>query len=364
MALNIKDSLHERVCNAQSTNDLIPLLELIPLQIIKVALLQAVHNWDRNINCSLSLTDIVPQDIIQYIVSFTDSLDMKYINKSFNSCYNKNRTMEFKQRQRIIDAQEFIPNIKYEQHNQTWIIHPTRTHLNNEEIAKGYKGPINAMDDVCDTIRAGDKLLFYDGIYVEEDSEFGFLEDDLQIIGIGDEVVMKIRATNQTILVSHKLYLKNIKLEMGDGFLIHDNGAVSMEDCQITTGSSCIEVWNGSLNAKNCLFDNDEGDVSPIQGYYGSYDPKINIIGCTFTGYKETCIWLFDESMYPTDPDDGPYGDGVLKCVGSIFEDNCGYPIAIQMQSISIEAVIAHNVLEGYNGVNVNCAVNTANKIY
>eukprot|EP01084_Bolivina_argentea_P090658 163319_1 len=204
MTRNVNDLLYERVCNAQSLNDIIPILNLIPMQEIQNALLDVIRGLDTNVVNKvhyegLSLINILPDDVTQQIVSFSDSIEMKRVNKAFYTCYNKNRERELKQRQSIIDKYEFDPLVKYDERNKTWILHPTRTLLNSEEIAKGYHGPLRRLQEVIDSdsVGSGDKLLFYDGCYVfTEDESYWLMGKDLQLIGIGDNVRLKIHSVN------------------------------------------------------------------------------------------------------------------------------------------------------------------------
>eukprot|EP01083_Nonionella_stella_P008072 23283_1 len=334
------------------------------------------------------ITDILPDDIMQYIVSFTDSLDIKYINKAFNTGYNKNKALELKQIESIIDEQSFTPIVKYEEHHKTWIIHPTRTQLNSQEIEDGYKGPINLLKQLVGRVRSGDKLLFYDGNYVEtEDGELDLvLAHNLQIIGVGNNVFIKGRQKHGQIEVRDNVYFRNIKVEFA-GFWIND-GALSMEDCIIMCRqpssplcSSQFDVWTGCFNAKHCVFyGNDDIQIHvPYGPYLLSVNSHImiNVIGCTFMHHKNTCIRFFDvEDEDHTEYED--VGSDYNFCgnicvefvaVGNIFKDNLGYPIAIDKQAPlkvkqMLKPVVAHNMLEGYNGVNINDVVNTANKIY
>eukprot|EP01083_Nonionella_stella_P090731 253510_1 len=376
MALNskVKHLLSARVSDAQSINDIMPLLKSIPFEEIQEAILQVIAVLDTNTANdikykSLSMTDILPDDIMQHIVSFTDSLNMKYINKPFYTCYNKNKLLELKQRQCIIEKHVLPCNVQYQQHNDTWIIHPTRNHLDSEEIAKGYKGPLNDLRDVVDAVKSGDKLLFHDGKYAETNSaEFCFLDTagEYQVIGIGNNVFIEFCNMNESFLVSRHLSFKNVTLEMGDGFQIDFNGSLSMEDCEIVLGSSHIEIIHGSFHAKNCVFSG--GNVSPIQVYCKATVATLNVIGCTFTHYSKTCISLFDDANnLDFDADVNYTGDTSLKCVGNVFKDNFGYPIAmhkIKEVKQKLKSVITHNILEGYNGVYEGYHVDTANKLY
>eukprot|EP01083_Nonionella_stella_P287666 979270_1 len=131
MAQKAKQLLCNRVSKAQSINDILPILSLIPLKPIQDAVLDALHALDANdvhemqYKC-LSISDILPQDVTQHIVSYCDSLKIKFLDKSFNNGYTKNQRLQLIQRQQIIDTQEFNPTIpKYEEGNKTWVLHPT-----------------------------------------------------------------------------------------------------------------------------------------------------------------------------------------------------------------------------------------------
>eukprot|EP01083_Nonionella_stella_P124685 376655_1 len=182
--------LRDHVCNAQSINDIMHLLTLLPFRTIQDSILEVIGGLDTDTANAIrykcfSITDLLPDDITQHILSFTDSLDVKYVNTVFNNCCNKNNALELKQRPQIIDEQAFNPIVKYEQHNTTWVIHPTRTQLNNEEIANEYGGPLNTLKEAVDAAQPGDKLLFYDGEYietVEDEVRLLFEGYDLQII--------------------------------------------------------------------------------------------------------------------------------------------------------------------------------------
>eukprot|EP01083_Nonionella_stella_P169282 573703_1 len=364
-----KRSLRDYVCNAQSINDIMHLLTLLPFQTIQDSILEVIGGLNTDTANAIrykccSITDILPDDITQHIISFTDSLDMKYVNKSFNNCCNKNKALELKHRQQIIDEQVFNPIVKYEQHNKTWIVHPTRTRLNNEEIANGYGGPLNTLKDAMDTVQSGDKLLFYSGEYIETDEcEFETLVEcnDTQIIGVESNVLLKF--TEVICIDGNNVYFKNVKIEMEDSWFIKEHSSLFMDDCEIMMGDS-IDVGDcATFSAKHCVFN------VPISVEYDS-NVNVNIISCTFTqNNQKVCIGLYNQSGKYDEIVDDPVHGTRFKCVGNIFKNNFGYPIAInkapprQVREI-LESMITHNILEGYNGVNVDVIVNSANTIY
>eukprot|EP01083_Nonionella_stella_P097431 273868_1 len=387
MTQKAKQLLYNRVSNAKSINDILPLLHLIPLEPIQDVVLNAIMALDPNTandiqyKC-LSVTDILPQDIIQHIVSFGDSLKTKYINKAFNNGYTKNQRLQLTQLQQIIDTHEFNPTIpQYEEGNKTWILHPTRTHLNSDEITKGYEALLNDLNEVRDVVQSGDKLLFHDGEYAyqfetdEDLSETLFSNYDLQLIGLGKDVFIKMNSNDSSeekteiqMWDNNCIYFKNVKMQMDVDFELH-GAEISMEDCKIELGSSnCfVSVFDtGTFNAKHCVFSGQSerarGLFEPI--YFG-YGAHVNLVGCTFLQNRSrmACIQLIDdESDYPLD-------ETFLKCVGNIFEDNWGYPITMDQsihlrESHTLKSLIRHNILRGYNGVKMKDVVDTANKIY
>eukprot|EP01083_Nonionella_stella_P250158 864271_1 len=361
-----KRLLCQHVRNAQSINEILPLLRLIPLEAIQHSISEIIRGLDTNSanalsSKCLSITNVLHDDMIQHILSFSDSLCMKYINKAFYSSYNKNRALELKQRQYIIDKHELKPVVK---HIQTWIVHPTRTHLTSEEIANGYKGPLTGLKDLI-RIQSGDRLLFCDGRYIESDEyEFDSIKNrDLQLIGIGDNVFLQTNNL-QELKICNNLYFKNLKIKMDDTLEIYSTGSVSMQDCEITIGALDIVIRDGgTFNATNCVFDgNEPSEVYPIDIYDGA---NVNIVGCTFTNHERTCIWINGINWGR----DNENISGIsFKCIVNIFKNNFGYPVAMDKSASlnvkqALKHTVRHNILEGYNGVGRDDTVDAANKI-
>eukprot|EP01083_Nonionella_stella_P045317 121761_1 len=379
MSQRIKQLLCELVCNAQSTKDITHLLELIPLEVIQNAILEALRSLDTNTandigyKC-LSITDVLPDDITQKFLSFSDSLCMKYVNKAFNNCHNKNKALELNRRQQMIDKHPFNPIVVFEPHNKTWVIDPKRSHLSSEEIAKGYKGPLTEFKHILDDVQSGDRLLFYDGHYIETNQEDGhyklvessiFIYDDLQLIGMGNDVFIEFSGGDDDeelrLNSGTHLYFKNMRIDSCYQFYINNHSSICMENCEIDFGAIFVGK-TGTFTAKRCVF------KRPIEIRYGS---NVTIVGCTFTHYLRhfACVELTLFAPYTND--DGDYPDTFLKCVSNIFEDNFGYPIALNaIHGLSLNAaqavksVLKNNILNGFNGVDASDVVDTANKMY
>eukprot|EP01083_Nonionella_stella_P075182 204202_1 len=185
-----------------------------------------------------------------------------------------------------------LPNliIKLKQHplNETWIVHPTRTYLNSEEIANRYQGPLNTFIDVMNSARSGDKLLFHDGDYgdIDEYDIILLFENlyNLQLIGLGNNVSLTQGDLQIQMNAWHNVYFKNMKIQLTNELLMSGRSSVSIEDREIvmmTCGG--IDVRNpATFNAKNCVFSatTQYNEDYPIQIQYGSH---VNLVGCTFT---------------------------------------------------------------------------------
>eukprot|EP00483_Globobulimina_turgida_P011922 UN11944 len=235
MATNYSNLLDEHVSHAKSSSDLLALsnslnVNLLPTiqSILKEKLCDLDPDTERSICFNfVSMDAIFPTDVIQRILSFTDSLDMKYVNKTFKKYYDINMNIQLRKRQSIIDNETFIPNIPYSKtENKTWVVHPTKTQLDDKEIALGYYGPLHDLIDVMNNIaQSGDRILVYDGQYAENVGQSLQLNKKLEIIGVGDYVEIKLGY----IKVDEDIYFKNVTFKLGS--------------CLYIDGSRRITLW-------------------------------------------------------------------------------------------------------------------------
>eukprot|EP01083_Nonionella_stella_P154973 499984_1 len=352
-----KRLLQKHVADAAAITDLIPLLsEIFTLEQIQGILHERIQKLDSDAErgicfTALPIQTILPIDLIQYIISFTDSSLVQYINKTFKQCFDQNKNIMLRERQSVIDKEEFTPKIKYDEiKNKTWVVHPYRTVLNEAEITRGYQGPLNDIQDATTQATSGDIILVHDGVYNESSFE---LHKELQIIGIGD---VHLHVANG--VTDQSIFLKNITIICTKFIIRPPASIVWMENCEFAS-ESLIFVHNGSLNAKNCLFNG--GKVLLL----GSQLTRANIIGCVFRNFRRECIRL----IMP------PIGKGnnqpcAIKCVGNIFKDNRGHAITVlrhtlkgDEEDMKLECVLKHNLLQGYNSCSIyDCEV-TSEKI-
>eukprot|EP01083_Nonionella_stella_P305949 1069409_1 len=340
--------LRNHVAEATDITALIPLLsEMMTLEEIQRTLHDRIQTLDSDeehrICCNvLPIQVMLPNDLIQHIVSFTDSSLIQYINKAFKQCFDQNKNIIIRERQSVVDKEEFIPNITYDEtKNKTWVVHPERTTLNDNEIALGYQGPVHSITEASERAASGDIISVHDGTYIEV--TLG-LYKELQIIGIGNDVFVQ---SDTLLLRQRAIFFQNIKFDL-EKFVTLE-ATVWMENCQFKCRSGqshhrLMRVVTGSatLNAKNCLFRGPIGFM--IDGASAS------IIGCVFRNFESTCIRV---NVKRNRENMEPY---TIKCIGNIFENNRGNPIAVVMHNTDIQEkkvthVLKHNILQGYNSI-------------
>eukprot|EP01083_Nonionella_stella_P266529 901510_1 len=100
-----QNMLHQRINQATSINDILPMLHHIELQTLKDILTDKINKMTMNetsklFNASLSMETILPSDLIQHIMSFHNISNSKYVSKTFNKCHQKNKAIELKKKEK------------------------------------------------------------------------------------------------------------------------------------------------------------------------------------------------------------------------------------------------------------------------
>eukprot|EP01084_Bolivina_argentea_P230995 389672_1 len=323
----------------------------------------------------LSITDIIPEAVIEYILLFIDSTDMKCINKTFKKSYESHMNKQLNQRKSIIENETLIPKVSFENNmNKTWIVHPTRKTLNEEEFANGYCGPINDLiDTINNKAQSGDKILVCNGRYSESTNNYiadqsnDNFKKSLQIIGVGDDVNITL-LERELYIDSLFLFFKNVNLVIKDILQVEGNATFYLEDCNINiklVGTISCCGTDAFFYAKNCVFSGnwDHNYRSPIEIGCGSS----TIIGCKFINFRQSCIVIgldnfFAKHMLKV----GSENEFVIENVNIIantFENNLGYPISeLTVSCPQPHYSIKHNILKGRNGLSCH-NIKTANKV-
>eukprot|EP01083_Nonionella_stella_P038540 104850_1 len=379
------EALCDTVHHAQSYKDIELLMRMLPLEAVKTAMVDIIENLEKEkahkVACNwLSIDAIFSADLMQHIISFTDSLNIKYVNAAWYGYWKTCNTIQYKRQQSIINDRykRLRVNLKSTSKlRNVWIFHKSRKHLTAEEKDAGYMGPYNALAEFENDPAAqrqfsdGDVVIFHNGVWKDEfrhDPWLTILSHDVQIIGIGSNVTMIIKAVQYPVTLTKHVYIENMQIYCYDGINIGSypddytddglSGHLSLEKCHMVCN---IKAVKGTLTARRCHF-----DKSNVRVEIGSGDDH-SIIGCVFTGVGPPCISILPSTpIYPIDTSKKPIGTGV-QCIGNTFRNNIGIPIVVARNRPSkLEAEnptklhISGNRLEGYNGVNTK-AIDSAN---
>ena len=237
------NKLHLAVNQSNNLNDLLPFLHYLPISDIKQFIHQSINKSSSRKKMyfeSISINDILPSDLIQYILSFNalDSFSAKYakiVNTNWRKLSNSNQRNYYLQ---IIQMLNKNSPISYDNNkNNTFIIHPKRKRPTLIEKQFGFKGPYNdifSKNDYSYTYRLsfeinkGDRILIYPGDYkIHQDENKDDLYDyymemhikqDVTIIGLGDKpptIINKSPLHHATLKIADKtqVYMENISFQ-------------------------------------------------------------------------------------------------------------------------------------------------------
>ena len=349
----LMNSILGRVDASTSVNDLTGILKNIPMDIIQKMIKKEIKNYGNNkINKiyfdSMSLSDILPDDITQNILSFfnTDYINLravKAVNKSFQSLSDKNYKNEVRKINDIIAKEKCEYLTDFNGTNKCWIIDKNRTELNKNEINLKYNGPINDINDGIKICENGDTLLICDGSYEIMENECDSFGKKMALIGKGSNVRIHL---NHKLIIKNDTYFENIHFKFDNHrFRVGSDINLWMKKCEITSNGSAIfgDADNSSLYLNQCKFDrNENSEYTEGEGAISMavYHRNIDVIGCTFSnfGYDDHNKYKgeYTHNEVPASPcieiSEGGCGDKCeLRIIANIFENingkciGCGY---------------------------------------
>eukprot|EP01083_Nonionella_stella_P086143 239120_1 len=379
---SMMETIISYVEQAETVSDLFSFIQHIPLTALQTFVKLHVQNSSNRLmnqmyHDALPIDTILSHDVMQHILSFNHlSIAQRAANKTLKQLSDKNDLIELKQRNKIIQDLRYEFKIDF-QSGTHWVVRTNEHQLSAEELARGYKGPMD-LDNALKQCQNEDVLLLYDGEHTL-DSDFLLGDDSLSFIGMSDNVIVKV--TENMYWYEHgiikNIYFKNIYL-INDRYKV-ESGDLWMEHCTINTidrwdsSHTLCQLDGGSLHMKNCYLDGDS--LQEKQGTIGIWlntpHTQVEIIGCTFTNCGNICnddevkeypiIELFvsnkrlDHKTLPRS----------IEIVGNIFSNNKGRSIVFtdyngarsqerkENHTILIQSHIAsihHNILQNANG--------------
>ena len=246
----------------------------------------------------MSIEDVLCHNIIQHIISFNLPWTQKAVNSKWNNLANQSE--DNYNRMRLEELHD--PSHA----GSTWIVHPTRTHLNALEMAFGYRGPVNVIDqNALEDCADGDRLLIYDGVY--------------------DRLCYSISA--QFIGIGPGVYFRNSTLSDGqiNPWMSPQRRSIAMnvliKNCKFQNYSMGFEFGLRKVNLSliDCSFEN----IGCVLDKEGRGDTKIQ--NCLFRKCGTVVDWEAYDHHAILIHDAGKGSN--LECVGNTFVDSVTHPI-------------------------------------
>ena len=359
-----------------------------------------------------SINDILPEDIIQYILLFDGIYRHKRVNHKWNLLCNKNETILMRQIYKSFNQQTHDQQNTNKTHsnkitNNIFIIHPNRIRLNQFELTSGYTSIFNDLISVFNIIRSGDIILIHKGNY-DTSLTWQHTIDNLNnitIIGLETDVII---AGNININNSTGITLKNLSFipaptmfnynnailgnSTGELLRVSGNSKLTVTECKFNFRKRGIMIEpSGSLQVSQSEF---IGGSTAIQVSFTAKNIEVRnskFVNCghmySFDKYSGEfgCILVYDNWFGTTARNNNHrgYTDLVrVKCIGNVFENNLCYTIAERHPPLNIDGddgdddqseiideekryCLEENMLRGYNGKEImRRMIEDANQVY
>ena len=351
------ERLKKYVDQMQCVADIIPLLtEIFDVNFVDVPVLQTLCKQQIDLmdtetirsvyHRTMPLESIVPKDIIQHTLSFSQDCNNHIISKLFKECHAKNEAIRERERLSIVKESDDDCYPKWAHHastSQTFVVRRDNP-LSEEEMEKGCM----LTDDFID---AFSRCLPGDTIYVEGQYEYiGDLQiqANIQIIGIGTETNLKFDKIFVTIAGGTRdLYFRNIQVE--SMFFSVASGKLWMDRCSVTRNILVGRDASSYLN--HCDFNGAGRPINISSVLIDSFAHFARIVGCVFRNHRtaENSIEIYHDSERQNSNRSNKV---MLACVGNIFKNNRGNSIADPEKALDEKFVILRaNLLVGANVV-------------
>eukprot|EP01083_Nonionella_stella_P301605 1035689_1 len=287
---------------------------------------------------TLSIIDILPNDIMQHIESFTSDVNLVVINKKWSEYHHNNY---HRLRKQAINSVPFQPNIGISNSsNSSWNVFPDHV------IQQGCPDPMDGVDSIEDVLskcKSGDTLRIHPGVY-----DIGLLdvERDVRFIGVGHGVIFISETSKQednstvTLLNNTNASFENIIFDLPTAYCgtmsLNPGSKMWLKNCSITCGQVGVMVMKDAcLHVKQCRFHDGSVaiSVSPRAGALTVVNSKFTTCGqeqdpqvVNYASYS--CIDVWDEygDMYPAADSSATLLN--VQCIGNVFQKNLCLPIA------------------------------------
>ena len=315
----MKTTLRDRIKSAKTIDELTAIYQRIEFDLLKEFTLgcfdQFTPDQIAKLFYSAPIDQILSDDVIKKIFSFAPYC-ARATNKHMNALGADSELIEMK---KLYKPYQENPN------DETWIVHPKRTHLNEIEKEFGFKGIVNSIGDgdAIGPCKSGGRMLIHSGVYVI--APHGFLtRDKVQMIGVGHNVILDGGYCSQTIMLYTNrghFDFENITFS-AHGSLCHavivEDGSVTATNCKYLGFEYSIHL-TGSCNVKinDCLFDSGgrKGEKFGICCSIGMHNKCSTDCSLLVQNSKfdDIPVWIHRENINVPHPSVKIY-DNILNC--------------------------------------------------
>ena len=253
MASTVPNLILDTIQKAESYEDLMPsLMQLIPLDEIKQILSKKLDDEKLDLKyCKiLSIEQLLPQDIIQYILSFAVN---KSVNKNWNKLAKQNEKQQY---QRILRHDS--PCVKFDSKlNNVFVVNPKRDYLSSIEKELNFKAAYKQIRDLFNDHEGqfsnGDIVIIFEGhqtfpfkrsegkAYIAINTSISiigftkmarlFTDDQVKDLGIGD--IFDVGKDEPNVNV----YIENVDFDFGGCecmFNMHNKSTLILNQCRLS----------------------------------------------------------------------------------------------------------------------------------
>jgi len=271
-------------------------------------------------------------DVMQKILSFVDLKCSKLVSKQWHRLSALNESSQQRKANQMVRAYQssFLSQIK--------------NHFpSNHTILMDRQSRDNPTQNIEDIIqfqsRDGDRIMVPNGHYA--------LNVDViahrSIIGQGDNVSF-ITSLTDLLVIRGSVYFENITFQ---NLRMVVYGDLFIKNCtfKFSSRSGRFTVWmlGGTLKYFGCEF----AGINGIEMIDHGLSRNVDIVGCKFVSCGKRRGRRRSGSVSDNVRNgEGSMEDGVLNCIGNVFENNAVFPV----MGMTRKVIGSGNILRGHNG--------------
>ena len=326
-------ALYELTDEKSTASDLSVFCQFLQLSDLRIFIQQQIDNMSVSAARMayyrlLSINRVLPNDVVQHILSFGHCNQNRDVCKQWN-CLNiqneKNMLQKMYRSMMERYPKSFAPD------SNTWVMYPGRPSLHPIEIEMGLKGPLAPEMVNDDVMKPGDRVLVHDGKYIFE-SHLTSSKMLVHFIGLSPWSRERTVITLGRATYCEQYLFDNLCVHMSCRDIgMEINQKLMIQNCTIKLKRSLDVEQGGSLKMKDChlILDRDP------MGYHSGGDAihvvpsanEVNISGTTFQGFRRGVVIRGEYDVQEKD-----LNFVRISITNNNFDGITGYPVSRRAQ--------------------------------